>query len=101
MVQLLAELAPARASLAAGPQLQEAAYRLAARFLCLTSKSPSPVAARLAAARDTGRLTPQEDRTHLRRAVRHSSTQACLPACLPRCFGRTVIGRQAPGPPRA
>ncbi|KAL4457392.1 hypothetical protein ABPG75_012257 [Micractinium tetrahymenae] len=65
-VQLLAELAPVRDLLQAAPQLQEAAYRLSARFLCLSSKSPSPVVARLHTAREMGRLTHREERIHLR-----------------------------------
>ena len=32
-------------------------------FLCLSSKSPSPVVARIQAARDAGRLTPRDERT--------------------------------------
>ncbi|KAL4441042.1 hypothetical protein ABPG77_010473 [Micractinium sp. CCAP 211/92] len=65
-VQLLAELAPVRDLLQAGPQLQEAAYRLSTRFLCLSSKSPSPAVARVHAARESGRLTHRQERTHLR-----------------------------------
>lgn len=32
-------------------------------FLCLSSKSPSPVVARMQSARDSGRLTPRDERT--------------------------------------
>ena len=68
VVQLLAELAPARHLLSAAPQLQEAVYRLASRFLCLSAKSVSPLVARLQAAREAGagRLPPREERTHFK-----------------------------------
>jgi hypothetical protein len=70
VVQLLAELAQARHTApSSSAQLQEAAYRLSARFLCLSSKSPSPLVARLMHARDAGRLTAQEDRSFLRQAL--------------------------------
>ena len=39
------------------------------RFLCLSGKSQSPVVARLHAARDTGRLSPRDERTFLRWVV--------------------------------
>jgi hypothetical protein len=65
VVRLLAALAHWRHRLPSGPQLQEAAYRLVSRFLCLASKSPSPVVARLAAAREAGRLAPQDARSFL------------------------------------
>eukprot|EP00887_Chlorella_sp_A99_P002898 scaffold6.g2898.t1 len=92
-VQLLSELAGQRPPLAIAPQLQEAAYRLSARFLCLSAKSQSPVVARLHAARDAGRLSARDERTYskvlgLRCALAHhlhELTAGEAPAALLRC----------------
>ena len=70
LVRLLAELAPARHLLqgaaggGAAAALQEGAYRLSARFLCLSARSHSPVVAGLHAAREAGRLSGREERTY-------------------------------------
>lgn len=62
-LDLLAELAPHQALLDSGAQLQEAAYRLSSRFLCLSSKSLSPVITKTCAAREHGRLSLQQEQS--------------------------------------
>jgi hypothetical protein len=66
--RLLAELARRRGPLPPqwAAQLQEGAYRAAARFLCGDARSHSPPVARVHAAREAGRVGPAEQRTHAR-----------------------------------
>lgn len=64
VLQLLSEIAPEWRSIGpATSQLQEAVYRCASRFLCLSAKSMSPVVVRLTVAKDSGYVSAKDKRT--------------------------------------
>jgi len=64
ILQLLSEVAPDWRSIGpATSQLQEAVYRCASRFLCLSAKSMSPVVVRLVVAKDSGHVSAKDKRT--------------------------------------
>jgi len=64
VLQLLSEVAPEWRSIGpATSQLQEAVYRCASRFLCLSAKSMSPVVVRLVVAKDSGHVSAKDKRT--------------------------------------
>ena len=66
VLQLLAELVPHRGLLppTVAPQLREAAYRVACRFLAPNARCQSPPVARVQAAKDAGATTAAEERTY-------------------------------------
>jgi hypothetical protein len=65
-VALLALLGPSAPAICAGPETQEAVYRLCSRFFTLSARSGSPAVMRLQAAREAGSLSSKEQRSFLR-----------------------------------